>query len=66
MRLVKAVISNFRGIQGLTEKTFNNFNTIVGKNDAGKSTILKALNVFLNEVPFNKDDINVTVDEQIH
>lgn len=46
MRLVKAVISNFRGIQGLTEKTFNNFNTIVGKNDAGKSTILKALNVF--------------------
>lgn len=29
MRLVKAVISNFRGIQGLTEITFNNFNTIV-------------------------------------
>src|SRR5690606_3468395 len=65
MRLVKAVISNFRGIQGLTEITFNNFNTIVGKNDAGKSTILKALNVFLNEVPFNKDDINVFADTNV-
>jgi putative ATP-dependent endonuclease of the OLD family len=65
MRLVKAVISNFRGIQGLTEITFNNFNTIVGKNDAGKSTILKALNVFFNEVPFNKDDINVFADTNV-
>lgn len=65
MRLVKAVISNFRGIQGPTEITFNNFNTIVGKNDAGKSTILKALNVFLNEVPFNKDDINVFADTNV-
>ena len=65
MWLVKAVISNFRGIKEPTEITFRNFNTIVGKNDAGKSTILKALNVFFNNVSFNKDDVNVFADGNV-
>lgn len=64
MYLTKAKIENFRGINECTTVKFNQFNTIVGKNDAGKSTLLKALNLFLNDVTFNKDDINIGATEE--
>ena len=43
MILKKAIISNFRGINGTVEVDFDLFNCIVGQNDVGKSTILKAI-----------------------
>lgn len=41
-------IKNFRSIRRETIKV-NNFNIFVGTNDAGKSNILKALNLFFND-----------------
>jgi putative ATP-dependent endonuclease of OLD family len=48
MQLLKARFTNFRGINETCEISFENFAMIVGKNDAGKSTILKGLDLFLN------------------
>jgi len=63
MILKRAIISNFRGVNGSREIHFKGFNCIVGQNDVGKSTILKALDTFLNEVSLNKADYNVESEE---
>lgn len=47
MILKKVVVSNYRGINGSLCVNFNIFNCIVGQNDAGKSTILKAIDCVL-------------------
>lgn len=60
MILKKAIITNFRGINGSITVTFDMFNCIVGQNDAGKSTILKAIDAALNETSLTKADYNVT------
>jgi len=66
MILKKAIISNFRGINGTIEVEFDLFNCIVGQNDAGKSTVLKAIDASLNEIKLTKADYNVlSVDNQI-
>lgn len=59
MILKKAIITNFRGINGSITVNFDMFNCIVGQNDAGKSTILKALDAALNETTLTKADYNV-------
>ena len=43
----------------LQQKLICTINCIVGKNDAGKSTILKALDVFLNDSSISIDDKNI-------
>jgi len=63
MILKKAVISNYRGINGTIEVEFDLFNCIVGQNDAGKSTILKAIDASLNEIKLTKADFNVLSEE---
>lgn len=63
MILEKAIITNFRGISGTVEVDFADFNCIVGQNDAGKSTILKALDAFINETTLTKADHNLTPTE---
>lgn len=66
MKLKKAVITNFRGINGTISVDFGMFNCIVGQNDAGKSTILKAIDTSLNEVKLTRADYNVlAVDNHI-
>jgi putative ATP-dependent endonuclease of OLD family len=60
MILKKAIITNFRGINGSITVNFDMFNCIVGQNDAGKSTILKALDAALNDITLTKADYNVT------
>ncbi len=62
MQIKKLKISNFRGIKEPQEIFFQDFNLIVGKNDAGKSTILKALDLFLNDKAFNIVDKNINAD----
>ena len=59
MILKKAILTNYRGINGSKEINFDLFNCIVGQNDAGKSTILKALDIFLNGVKPTRPDLNV-------
>ncbi|KAA6337551.1 hypothetical protein EZS27_014384 [termite gut metagenome] len=49
MILKKILLKNFRGISGIVDINFHLFNCIVGQNDTGKSTILKAIDASLNE-----------------
>lgn len=50
-------IHNFRGIDKLEKFEASNLNTFVGKNDAGKSIILRALDYFFNERKLDIKDI---------
>lgn len=56
-------ISNFRGYKSKTKIEFNDLTAFVGKNDAGKSTILEALDIFFHDgkgdIKLDKKDINV-------
>lgn len=59
---LKAIeLENFRSFKNKTSITFDNLTTIIGKNDAGKSTILEALEIFFNNetVKIDQDDVNV-------
>lgn len=62
MNIKKVKIKNFRSYRNETTIDFDNLNVFVGKNDVGKSTILEALDIFINEnkgvVKLDKDDIN--------
>lgn len=49
MRIIKAIIRRFRGIPDVAKIDFDSCNVIVGRNDSGKSTILKAIDLFLND-----------------
>ncbi|WP_214802015.1 ATP-binding protein [Exiguobacterium sp. ERU656] len=48
MKLEKIIIENFRSYKSKVELEFKDLTTIIGKNDAGKSTILEALEIFFN------------------
>lgn len=56
MKIYDISISYYRGIEHLEELKFGNVNTFVGKNDNGKSTILKSLDSFFND-KFTADDV---------
>ena len=49
MQLIELIIENFQGIEQKTSVKVRDFNVLVGRNDVGKSTILKALDLFLND-----------------
>lgn len=59
-------ICNFRGYKDEVEIKFNDLTTIIGQNDIGKSTILEALDIFLNDgkgngiIKMDKSDVNVS------
>jgi len=55
MKIHDISIKNFRGIQSLENLRCGQINTYVGKNDSGKSSILKALSAFFNKDFTNKD-----------
>lgn len=46
MQIKNITIKNYRGIKSLEKLEFSLLNAIVGKNDAGKSAILHAINSF--------------------
>lgn len=63
MRIKQLKISNFRGYRGEVCIDFGDLTTFVGKNDAGKSSVLEALDIFFNDgkgaVKIDKSDVNV-------
>lgn len=61
MKLEKVKIKNFRGYKDETEIPISNLTSFIGKNDAGKSTILEALEIFFNNSLVNceKEDLNI-------
>ena len=61
MRLKKLKLRNFRGYRQETIINLNNLTAFVGRNDAGKSSILEALEIFFNNsiVKIERDDLNV-------
>ncbi len=56
MKLKRLRIRNFRCYQEEVSIDFNDITALVGKNDAGKSTIMDALDIFLNDSNPDKDD----------
>lgn len=65
MKLIAIKLENFRGYQG--ENLINidsNLTGIIGKNDAGKSTILEALDIFFENSSFDKSDKCVNSHEE--
>ncbi len=57
MRIKYLTILNFRGIDKLENLEISNLNTFVGKNDSGKSAILRALVCFFEVKKFDIKDI---------
>lgn len=58
MKLRKAAYHNYRGIQGRIEVAFGDSSVFVGRNDAGKSTLLRGLDLFLNNTEALPDIAN--------
>jgi len=66
LRLASFSIKNFRSIESVTEVSLEKLLVLIGRNNAGKSNILKALDIFFNsskpkvsDIPYfaSKDDI---------
>lgn len=58
MKLKTIRLENFQGVAGATEVAIRDFTVLVGRNDVGKSTLLKALNLFLNGATPSQDSNN--------
>jgi predicted ATP-dependent endonuclease of OLD family len=63
MKIKSVILENFRAYENRTQVDFEDFNVIVGKNDIGKSTILEAIDIFINDKKavssYEKADLNV-------
>lgn len=59
MKLKEIKLKNFRGYAQETVMTIDDLTMLVGRNDAGKSTILEALDIYFNEQKIDKSDCNV-------
>lgn len=56
MKLKAMTVANFRCYRDPMTVTFDDLTTLIGRNDAGKSTLLDALDVFFNDKPLDKND----------
>jgi len=54
MRVDQVILHNFRAYTAETRFDLDDLTALVGKNDAGKSTVLEALEIF-----FNSDQIKI-------
>lgn len=59
MNLVKVKLTNYRGYRNGVAVPVDDLTALVGKNDAGKSTLLDALNVVLGDGKIDASDICV-------
>lgn len=65
LKLKTLKLRNFRGYKDLISVDFEDLTAFIGKNDAGKSTILEALEIFFNNslVVCEREDLNVDAAE---
>ena len=65
MKLEKVILKNVRGFSGTHEIPISSLTTFVGKNDAGKSTVLDSLGVFFGHplCKFDASDVCVHADD---
>lgn len=56
MKLVEVKLTNFRSYAGETCIKIDSMTVLIGRNDAGKSSILDALDIFFNESTIERDD----------
>jgi putative ATP-dependent endonuclease of OLD family len=56
LQIKNITIKNYRGIKSLEKLEISLLNAIVGKNDAGKSAILHAINSFFYDIKLNAQD----------
>jgi len=56
MKLTKLRLRNFRCFQEETSIEFDDITALIGRNDSGKSTLMDALDIFLNDNSPDKDD----------
>ena len=61
--LEKVAITGYKGISERVIFPAKNFNVIVGQNDSGKSTILKAIDLFINSKQYVSDNLNNRTDQ---
>lgn len=63
MKIEKLILKNFRSYKEPTEIEIDDLSVFVGKNDVGKSSVLEALDIFINEgkkiIKMEKSDVNV-------
>lgn len=64
MKLQRFVLKNFRGYKE-AEIDFHELTTLVGINDAGKSTIFEALDIFFGNTKFDISDKNILVSDNV-
>lgn len=65
MILKTVKLKNFRGYKDTINIEFEELTAFIGKNDAGKSTILEALEIFFNNslVVCEREDLNINADD---
>lgn len=61
MRLERVELEGFRGYASLTSVEIDDLTILAGKNDAGKSSVFDALNVFFMNAKLDKHDFNVAM-----
>lgn len=59
MKLVKFSVTNFRSITQAYDIPFNDLTVLIGKNNEGKSNLLKALNVSMNILDHHSQQRNI-------
>lgn len=64
LRIKKVILENFRGYQVRTEVPLEQFTALIGRNDAGKSTILEALDYFFENSKPDQGDASIGGDAQ--
>lgn len=67
MRLECIKLKNFRGYKSETIVPISSLTAFIGKNDAGKSTVLEALEIFFNNktVVCERDDLNINGEDAL-
>lgn len=59
MKLTELKLTNFRGYKNETSISFEKLTVLIGRNDAGKSTLLDALNIYFNDAAIESDDASI-------
>jgi len=64
MKLVRIRLRNFRCFKDEISIEFDNLTALIGKNDAGKSSIFEALDIFFNEAKIDPEDASCIGDKE--